>query len=171
MRRMIQTIALSLAGTLALFAGCSGFEMGPAGTYPSTSSGGGGQGGGGESACTVEDGQCDVLTETCACSDCKGTAFCVEAQCIDDGYCTYDDACICDDCLKDVVCGDPAGCKDDGTCDSFFEGCVCDDCTSEIECLDNPPDVSGGSGSGGGGGGGDGGGSAGGGGMGGGGGA
>lgn len=144
MRRMIQFIALLFAAALAPFAGCSGFEKGPEGSYPSTSSSGGGAGeDSGVSACAIEDGECDVKTETCACADCAPTAFCVDDQCVDDGYCTYDDACICDDCLKDVVCGDPAGCKDDGVCDSFFEGCVCADCAMALECLDNPPDSSG----------------------------
>lgn len=144
MRRVSGIIVVAAAAVASLAAGgCSDFENGPFGEpLPSGAGGAGGEGGG---AACVDDGACDVKTETCACGDCMDTAFCVPDQCVDDGLCTYDDACICDDCLSDKGCK-PESCNENGACESFFEGCACADCATKLECLDNPEGGGGGQG-------------------------
>jgi len=79
------------------------------------------------------DGTCEVQNEDCNCPDCTGTAVCIPDQCVTDGVCTLDDACVCPDCDEDSQCG----CNADGTCDSLSEWCRCIDCWEHPECADN----------------------------------
>jgi len=57
-------------------------------------------------------------------------------ECVADGECTLDDACVCQDCSEDAYCGDPKNCIMDSFCDAFVEGCVCDDCARYEACRE-----------------------------------
>jgi hypothetical protein len=79
--------------------------------------------------------------DPCACKDCKDTSACVKDQCINDGFCTAKDACICSDCWEEEgFCSDPdqSNCRDNGVCDSYFEGCYCLDCKDKPQCVGFP---------------------------------
>lgn len=65
------------------------------------------------------------------------TCPCGSSNCVNDGFCNFNDDCVCSDCDTDPFCSDPTKCVNDGVCKSFEEGCVCADCATHPECLDN----------------------------------
>jgi hypothetical protein len=86
-----------------------------------------------EHACSG-DGSCDTLSETCACADCAGSAWCADnvsacAGAALDGACDAAEPCACLDCWGKGKCA-AASCSDDGTCDagSGAEDLLCADC-------------------------------------------
>ena len=143
-----RTIAAAILATLTAPAACTGGRP-PSEPGDGGAGGDGGDGSGGAAQLTpalgfpgrppggcdgAPDDKCYPSKETCACSDCAVTAFCVPDQCVDDGECDLLDACICADCQLYDYCADPENCTDDGTCDSFYEGCHCADCADRPQC-------------------------------------
>lgn len=102
-------------------------------------------------AACVDDGQCDVYSESCACADCVDVPACTgylpciengpgcndpdQCQCVgcnDNGVCSFNEDCLCSDCQGQQSCFD--ACNGDLLCDVRNEGCACSDCASLPQC-------------------------------------
>lgn len=151
--RVISLVAPGLSGLLLAW-GCLGGGEQAAGSGAAPGTGADSEG------CSVwADTVCDVEAgESCACDDCKDTAYC-RAQGAGGAVCSTDravcgpedgvchpvlDDCLCPDCIGDPYCYEPAGasCEDDRCCAGYVEGCLCGDCASQEVCLDSPGSTS-----------------------------
>ncbi len=80
----------------------------------------------------VDDGVCEALRETCACSDCHGSTWCADelescAGAAPDGACEAAEPCACLDCWGKGKCVS-LQCADDGVCEPGKELMICVDC-------------------------------------------